>query len=104
MEVPRAPIFLWITVGFIFISGVLSLMAASGVLEYRPLLINDIAGRTWFILVLVYFFLRGEAPASVFVLCLGDAIMIALGVDFLRHYPRFEPGSGGRFKPAAAGR
>jgi hypothetical protein len=90
MEVPETPIFVWITVGFIFISGILNLLVMSRGLEYRPVLWNDIAGRAWFILVCVYFYLRGEAPAAVFVLCSGDATMIALGVDFLRHYPKLE--------------
>jgi hypothetical protein len=95
MEVPATPIFVWLTVGFIFISGVLNLLVMSPTsLAHRPVLYNDIAGRVWFILVLVYFFLRGEAPAAVFILCLGDATMITLGLDFLRHYPQFEAKNG----------
>jgi hypothetical protein len=103
-HVPSPAMWFLVVSGFIFVSGVLNIMASRHQVDYRPVLYNDIAGRGWYILVYALFHALGHGHWFLLLIAAGDLLNIGLGLDFLRHYPKFEAESGGRSTRAATGR
>jgi hypothetical protein len=87
-----APPALWPVVagGFISGSGMLSILASRGLVDYRAVLLSDIGGRSWYILVYICFHALGYGHWLLATIASVDFVMILLGIDFLRHYPKFE--------------
>jgi hypothetical protein len=87
-----APPALWpmVAAGFIGGSGMLSILASRGLVDYRPVLFMDIGGRSWYILLYAYFHSLGHGHWLLLVIASVDFVMILLGIDFLRHYPKLE--------------
>jgi len=73
--------------GFIFGSGMLSILVSIGLVDYRPVLYGDIGGRSWYILVYACFHAFGHGHWLLLVIAAVDLVMILLGIDFVRHYP-----------------
>ncbi|HVS66885.1 MAG TPA: hypothetical protein VMT85_25640 [Thermoanaerobaculia bacterium] len=98
LRVPSPAMWFLVVGGFIFVSGVLNVLASRHRVDYRPVLYNDIACRGWYILVYALFHALGHGHWFLLMIAAGDLLMIGLGLDFLRHYPKLaaagSPGAG----------
>ena len=88
LPVPSPPMWLLVVAGFIAISGVMSVLASRHRVDYRPVLYSDVAGRLWYILVYAMYHAQGHGHWALLTIASIDFLMVCLGLDFLRHYPK----------------
>jgi hypothetical protein len=86
MYVPEVPVWIYLSCGLIFISGVGNYLVSLKLDENHGLLIVDIMGRILFFSLFTYYYFTGEAHPVFVLIGIIDMALAALAFEFLLRY------------------
>ena len=88
MYVPEVPVWIYLSCGLIFISGVGNYLVSLKMDENHGLLIMDIMGRILFFSLFTYYYFIGEAHLVFVLVGIIDMVLAALALEFLVRYKK----------------
>lgn len=88
MYVPEVPVWIFLSCGLIFISGIGNLLVSRNLDKNRGVLVMDIMGRLLFFTLFLIYYVKGEAHFVFVIVGIVDIVLAALALEFLIRYKK----------------